>query len=209
MFRRTGTAGTSASSSTIIFPTWDRLATAIFLKGYQWPFDPRKVAGLRLFAHRPPRLSGNRREGPAGFSRFPAQPGRRPDGSDDFSFAALGPEALAYLEKSGALQATPIERLKNMNPPAIEIYRSHGIDLEREMLEIAVCAQHNNGGLKGDLWWESNIRHLFPVGEVNGTHGVGRPGGSALNAGQVGSLRAALFIATQICGTPRPGKRVS
>ena len=40
-----------------------------------------------------------------------------------------------------------------------------------------------------------NIRHLFPVGEVNGSHGVYRPGGSALNAGQVGGLRAAEYIA--------------
>ena len=64
-----------------------------------------------------------------------------------------------------------------------------------EPLEIAVCAQHNNGGLAGNHWWESvNVRHLFPVGEVNGSHGVARPGGSALNAGQVGSLRAAEFI---------------
>jgi hypothetical protein len=32
------------------------------------------------------------------------------------------------------------------------------------------------------------------VGEVNGSHGVYRPGGSALNSGQVGSRRAAEFI---------------
>ncbi|MGM0680565.1 MAG: preprotein translocase subunit YajC, partial [Pseudomonadota bacterium] len=32
-----------------------------------------------------------------------------------------------------------------------------------------------NGGLAGNIWWESeNIRHLFPVGEVNGSHGVYR-----------------------------------
>ena len=69
-----------------------------------------------------------------------------------------------------------------MNPPAIELYLSNGIDLTREPLEIAVCAQHNNGGLAADIWWEStNIGRLFPVGEVNGTHGVYRPGGSALN----------------------------
>jgi aspartate oxidase len=48
-----------------------------------------------------------------------------------------------------------------------------------------------------DLWWEStNIAHLFPVGEIAGTHGVYRPGGSALNAGQVGAQRAAMKIAS-------------
>jgi succinate dehydrogenase/fumarate reductase flavoprotein subunit len=35
---------------------------------------------------------------------------------------------------------------------------------------------------------------LFAVGECAGTHGIARPGGSALNAGQVGSLRAAQYI---------------
>ena len=89
-----------------------------------------------------------------------------------------------------------------MNPPAIAVYADHGIDLGREPLEIAVCAQHNNGGLRGNIWWESNIRRLFPVGEVNGTHGVYRPGGSALNSGQVGSLRAAEFIAARRGGKP-------
>ena len=36
--------------------------------------------------------------------------------------------------------------------------------------------------------------HLFACGEVAGSHGVYRPGGSALNAGQVGSMRCAQYI---------------
>ncbi len=92
------------------------------------------------------------------------------------------------------MQSTPIERLISLNSPAVELYREHHIDLSSEPLEIGVCAQHNNGGLKGNIWWESDLRHLFPVGEVNGSHGVYRPGGSALNSGQVGSSRAAEFI---------------
>jgi aspartate oxidase len=94
-----------------------------------------------------------------------------------------------------------------MNQPAIDLYKVHGIDITREHLEIAVCAQHNNGGMKGNIWWESNIRHLFPVGEVNGTHGVYRPGGSALNSGQVGSLRAALYISKRYDDEP-PSEQV-
>ena len=126
----------------------------------------------------------------------------RPAGA--FPFDRLAPEAREYLERSGACLPTPIERLKKMNPPAIDLFRSHGIDLEREPLEIEVCAQHNNGGLAGNIWWESGIAHLFPVGEVNGTHGVYRPGGSALNSGQVGSARAARFIARNYAEAP-PG----
>jgi len=183
------------------FPVMGTLATAIFLKGYQWPFDPRKVADhgsslIDLLVHQETVIKGRRV-----FLDYQ----RNPAGADSlqrFSFDRLSPEAFAYLEKSEALLPTPIERLKKMNPPAIAVYKDHGIDLEREYLEISVCAQHNNGGLKGDIWWESNIRHLFPVGEVNGTHGVRRPGGSALNAGQVGGLRAAAFIAGRYAERP-------
>ncbi len=54
--------------------------------------------------------------------------------------------------------------------------------------------QHNNGGFAVDKWWQSNIPHTFIIGEMAGTHGVKRPGGSALNAGQTGGLRAAEYI---------------
>ena len=76
-----------------------------------------------------------------------------------------------------------------MNQPAIDIYSEHGINLRKEPLEIAVCAQHNNGGFAVNHWWQSNIQRTFVVGEMAGTHGVKRPGGSALNSGQIGSLR--------------------
>jgi succinate dehydrogenase/fumarate reductase flavoprotein subunit len=165
-----------------------RLHSLVFLKGYQWPFDVRKLNGgsslIDLLVYIETVRRGRRvfldyRSDPEGFDR-----------------AALGEEARLYLEKSGAGQATPLARLRHMNPKALELYREHGIDLSKDPLEIAVCAQHQNGGLAGTVWWESaNIRHLFPVGEVNGSHGVARPGGSALNAGQVGSLRAATRIA--------------
>ena len=175
------------------FPDTGTMATAIFLKGYQWPFDPRKVAGygsslIDLLVYR--EIEQNGRRVFLDFTRNPSGCG----GTKEFSLKDLQREAFEYLEKSDALQDTPIQRLKKMNQPAVDLYRDNGIDLEKEYIEIAVCAQHNNGGLKGNIWWESNIRHLFPIGEVNGSHGVYRPGGSALNAGQVGSLRAAMYI---------------
>ncbi|HEY3376625.1 MAG TPA: FAD-binding protein, partial [Armatimonadota bacterium] len=111
-----------------------------------------------------------------------------------FSFDVLEAEAYKYLESSNALLPTPIARLQKMNPLAIDLYREHGIDITVEPLEVAVCAQHNNGGMKGNIWWESDVKHFFPIGEANGSHGVYRPGGSALNSGQCGGLRAAQFI---------------
>ena len=113
-------------------------------------------------------------------------------------FSALPREAYEYLERSGALFGTPIERLAKMNAGAIELYAANGIDLYRERLEIAVCAQHCNGGVTVDSHWQSDVVGLYAAGEAAGTFGVYRPGGSALNSTQVGSLRAAEHIAKQM-----------
>jgi hypothetical protein len=108
----------------------------------------------------------------------------------------LSGEASEYWKKSGLKADFPIERLAQLNPGAIDLFKDHNIDLYNEPLRIAVCAQHNNGGLSADIWWEStNIKHFFPVGEVNGTHGVSRPGGTALNSGQVAAFRVSRKIA--------------
>lgn len=179
------------------------LLTAVFLKGYQWPFDPRKldVGGSSLVdiaVYVETRIRGRRVF--LDFIHNPASSGSH----GAFDFSLLKPEAYDYLQRSNALFGTPLERLLHMNRPAYELYLNHGIDLAKEPLEIAVCAQHNNGGLAVDLWWQSNVRHLFPVGEVCGNFGVYRPGGTALNATQVGSLRAAQYITAQYQEPPMP-----
>lgn len=177
------------------------LVTAIFLKGYQWPFDPKKIWNhgsslIDLLVYQERELKGRRVY--LDFMNNPQQ--LLQDGA--VSFAHLTGEARTYLENSDGLQKTPYERLKHMNPEAIKVYSNHRIDLEKEYLEIAVCAQHNNGGISGNQWWETNIGHLFAIGEVNGTHGVYRPGGSALNSGQVGGIRASQYIVTHYPDPP-------
>ena len=164
------------------------MLTRIFLKGYQWPFDVRKLNGGSSIVDI--------------LCYLELEKGRRvyldyihnPD-NEEIDFSSLSDEARVYLEKAGATEETPIKRLRAMNEPAYEFYLDKGVDLEKEYLEISLSAQHNNGGLSINLWWESNIKGLFPVGEVAASHGVYRPGGSALNAGQVGSTRASEFIA--------------
>ncbi len=159
----------------------------IFLKGYQWPFDTRKVhssSKVDLL------VAEEIKKGNRVYLDFLKNPKGLENGFD-----VLPKEAYTYLEKSGALFGTPIERLKKMNEGAIELYANHGIDLYTELLEIAVCAQHCNGGIAVDEHWQSNIKGLYAAGESAGTFGVYRPGGSALNSTQVGSLRAAEHIA--------------
>lgn len=184
-------------------PDRGRLATAIFLKGYQWPFDPRKIARagsslIDVLVHRETEVLGRRVF--LDYRRNPSAAGKL----EEFDLSLLAPDAFSYLERSGALLVSPLARLQKLNQPAIDLFRDHGIDLASEALEVAVCCQHNNGGLKGNIWWETAVSHLFAVGEVMGTHGIYRPGGSALNAGQVGGLRAALFIARRYGGRPLP-----
>jgi len=177
---------------TDFFPSMSKMATNIFLKGYQWPFDPQRIENLQSSLI-DILVFNETQKGRRVFMDFL----HNPIGNDlmkDFDINDLEPEAFEYLKKTGAFQTTPIERLAHMNPLAIEIYKENGIDLYSEPLEIAVCAQHNNGGFAVNRWWQSNIPHTFVIGEMAGTHGVKRPGGSALNAGQVGGLRAAEYI---------------
>ena len=170
------------------FSDTEEMLSMLFLKGYQWPFDVRKVNGgssiIDILVYL--ELCRGRRV----FLDFRSDPA---DGK--FEFPRLSEEAQEYLRRSHALVPNPLERLKIMNQPAIDFYLDKGVDLAKEMLEISLCAQHNNGGLDIDLHWQTGVEGLFAAGEVAGSHGVYRPGGSALNAGQVGSARAALYIA--------------
>ncbi len=194
-FVSTGTDGLSDEREFMsqFFSSPGDMCSLIFLKGYQWPFDAGRVTdGSSLIdilvylenAIKKRRVFLDYRHNPAGFS-----------------FGDLSKEAYEYLHKSSALLDTPISRLRQMNPESIKLFQSHDIDITKEPLEIAVCAQHNNGGLAGNIWWEStNVKHLFPVGEANGSHGVYRPGGSALNSGQVAGFRVAEYISNRYGG---------
>ena len=169
------------------------MLSKLFLNGYQWPFDVRKVADgssiidilVYLETCKGRKVYLDYRTNPAG---------------GEFSYDALLPEAREYLERAGACFGTPIERLAHMNQPAIDFYRDKGVDLYTQPLEIALCAQHNNGGIGIDCWWQTDVKGLFAVGEAAASHGVYRPGGTALNAGQVGSTRAAQYIAARCQG---------
>ncbi|MCL2811872.1 MAG: FAD-binding protein [Clostridia bacterium] len=175
------------------------LLTNVFLKGYQWPFDVRKVDGgssaIDLLVHTE---SGKGRKVYLDFRQNP--------GGGEMDFDSLSMEARAYLQSANACFGTPIQRLAHMNQPAVDFYRDKGVDLQKEPLEIALCAQHNNGGLGIDCWWQTNLEGFFAVGEAAASHGVYRPGGSALNAGQVGATRAAQYIAANHKGGTPPLK---
>ena len=173
------------------------LGSLVFLKGYQWPFDARKARNgsslIDVLVYRETALRSRRVFLDFTWNYMGYDP------------ANLSPEASRYLAQAGALDlSTPVERLRAMNEPAYLLYLDKGVDLEKTLLEVSVCAQHNNGGLEVDSWWQSTIEGLFPVGEAAGTHGVYRPGGAALNSGQVGASRAAMYIAHELSHPRHP-----
>lgn len=157
-----------------------------FLKGYQWPFDSKKLNGSsRIDLY----VDAEIQKGNKVYLDFL----HNPKGLS-FDFSTLSQEAKDYLENSKALLSTPLERLLKMNKKAYDLYASHGIYFDKQMLEIAVCAQHCNGGIAVDENWQSSIKGLYAAGEAAGTFGINRPGGTALNSTQVGGLRVAEHI---------------
>ena len=85
------------------------MLSKLFLKGYQWPFDVRKVADgssiidilVYLESCKGRRVFLDYRTNPV---------------SGAFDYKSLLPEARAYLEKAGACFGTPIERLAHYEP---------------------------------------------------------------------------------------------
>jgi succinate dehydrogenase / fumarate reductase flavoprotein subunit len=177
------------------YRTTQELASNIFRKGYQWPFHATRMLefgssllDLAVF-----------RENQAGrkvFMDFNRNPLPVPSDAE-FSLDRLDDDVRAYLANSGALLAHPIDRLRKMNPLSIELYKRYKYDITRDPLEFAINNQHMNGGIAVNTWGATNLEGCYAVGESAGTHGVTRPGGAALNAGQVFGTRCAEHVAAR------------
>jgi succinate dehydrogenase/fumarate reductase flavoprotein subunit len=175
------------------YRTTQELASNLFRKGYQWPFHATRMLdfGSSLVDLAITRESQAGRRVFMDFNRNPQPvPGDLP-----FSLDRLDADVAAYLGKAGAMQDLPIDRLRHMNPLSIELYLRYKVDIRRDPLEFAVNNQHMNGGIAVDTWGRSSLAGLYAIGEAAGTHGVTRPGGAALNAGQVLGTRVAEHIA--------------
>ncbi|MFO1144949.1 MAG: FAD-binding protein, partial [Amaricoccus sp.] len=195
--------GTERAFLTDYYRTTRELASNVFRKGYQWPFHATRMldfgsslVDLAIFRE----TQGGRRV----FMDFNRNPAPVP-GDAPFSLDRLDPDVATYLRTAGATQALPIDRLRRMNPLAIELYRRYKVDIAAEPLEFAVNNQHMNGGIAVDTWGRTSLPGAYAVGEAAGTHGVTRPGGAALNAGQVFGTRVAEHIAASRRATPPSG----
>lgn len=174
------------------YRTTREMVSNTFRKGYQWPYHSTRMLdyGSSLF-DLAVYLEGQ--EGRKVYLDFLQNPEPVNEG-EEFSLDDLDPDVRAYLENNEALQELPIDRLRRMNPLAIELYRMHGTDLCKEPLEFAMNNQHMNGGILIDDWGRTTLSGCYSIGEAAGSHGVTRPGGAALNSGQVFGKRVAVAI---------------
>ncbi len=166
------------------FSSDEEMCNNIFLKGYQWPFSfgrYDKSSRVDIAVH------NETEKGRKVYLDYTKNP-------TGFSFEKLSEEARDYLLLNNADASTPIERLKKLNRKAIDVYSKQNIDIHTEKLRIAVCAQHNNGGVYTDNNCETHINGLYVIGEAAGTFGLSRPGGTALNDTQVSGLLCARHI---------------
>lgn len=178
-------AGTSAAE----------IVNTVFKKGASWPVSyehKTHVIDIALY-----------KEWKAGRKTF-LDFGRNPAG---FSFEWLTDENQARYHREMttdlgelARNRLPLERLREINQPSIDWFAEYGIDLTKgDLIEVAACAQHFQGGIKIDNQARTTVPCVWAAGETaGGQHGANRPGGNALLDCQVFGRIAGEDAAAQV-----------
>ncbi|HWR30801.1 MAG TPA: FAD-binding protein [Negativicutes bacterium] len=153
------------------------IVNTVFKKGASWPVSyehKTHIIDIALY-----------KEWKAGRKTF-LDFGRNPAG---FSFEWLTEEnQVRYRTEmtsdlgETARNHTPLERLREINQPSINWFAEYGIELEKgDLIEVAACAQHFQGGIKIDAQARTTVPFVWAAGETaGGQHGANRPGGNAL-----------------------------
>lgn len=97
------------------------------------------------------------------------------------------PAGGAYL----SFRHVPAEKLREAFGPIIDTLAENGIDLTRDMVEVAPIAHYHMGGVRVGLDMQSDVPRLYAAGEaVGGANGANRLSGNAITEALAFGLRA-------------------
>jgi succinate dehydrogenase / fumarate reductase, flavoprotein subunit len=89
--------------------------------------------------------------------------------------------------------------------PVIERLAANGIDLTRDLIEVAPIAHYHMGGIRADADMRTSVPHLFAAGEaVGGANGANRLSGNAITEAFTFGRRAGMRAAALASETPMP-----
>ncbi|USS40956.1 L-aspartate oxidase [Thermococcus aggregans] len=94
------------------------------------------------------------------------------------------------------LDATGIENFKEKFPQIYSFLVKKGINPERDLIPVTPIAHYSIGGLKVDLYYRTNIKNLYAIGEAanNGFHGANRLASNSLLECIVSGLEVARTV---------------
>ncbi|WMD22188.1 FAD-binding protein [Achromobacter seleniivolatilans] len=109
------------------------------------------------------------------------------------------PAGGAYL----SFRHVPPEKLREAFGPIIDTLASNGIDLTRDMVEVAPIAHYHMGGVRVGVDMQSDVPRLFAAGEaVGGANGANRLSGNAITEAVAFGLRAGRYAAEAAQAAP-------
>ena len=145
--------------------TWEEIEKLLILKGNEWAFDVRKIEGSSKL--------------------------------DMLVISEIQKGRKVYLDYMHSLKdgaEAPASIIGRENYLLASYLSDRGSDISRKYIEVTVGAEHFNGGIAVDSWWQSNVEGLFAIGEASSATGIYSPTGSSFNMGQVSARRASSWI---------------
>lgn len=94
------------------------------------------------------------------------------------------------------LDATKIESFKEKFPQIYMFLTKEGINPEKDLIPVTPIAHYSIGGLRVDLYYRTNVKNLYAIGEAadNGFHGANRLASNSLLECVISGLEVARTI---------------